>query len=1392
MHMHKGALALGVTAALSTMAFVRSSDADATPGAKPRNVAGPSHGEPHFKYPLHSRPTGGSILYDQGGPAVSGAPSQNFESSLDQYDAQGADDFVVTDAAGWTVSAFNFQISPSTSPPGDPATATYDIEVFPDAVGVPGVSPVCSYPSAAGAVDPGITSLSVSLPTPCALAQGTYWIKMVVNLDSFVGGRILWSDNSSGSGANAEWQNPGGGFGTTCSTWSDLIDCDPFRPPTGPVGSQTAFLFQVVGSVGASSGCAAGDLCLVSTVGTDTTAGACATTDTIDATVGDQLNFCYTITNNTSIELDYHTLQNNVDGTLLSLLNQPVPANGTFQFNHIATVGTTNIYNSTWTGQDIPPGYLAEVTTGTGGCPDRIFTDGFDGSTPPCGTSGFIDITSTGTPLNNEDDQAIAVTMPFSFNFYGTTANQLCVDNNGFVLFNTALCPPFGLYANVSLPGTSLSAPAIMPLWDDFDSESGNIYTDTRGSTPNRQFIVEWFDRVHYDGGSNTDGATFELILNEDGTIQFEYSDVAYSALGNLTGDPDDCANGICATIGLQNTQTLFNQFSAFEASVTDNSGIKWTATTPQVFTSTGTTTVNVGAPVIVVNPSPIVGAVPAGGSSTIPFAIENHGNRDLNWNLTEAGPANLHFPPPGSRFAMPLGDPAEVSNRPVPLALRHPNGHKPGQHSFHIPFGPGTVPTFAADIYSNNFETFDALAPSTTTIVAPTDGTPWTGGAFIDGDFSKLYVISGSFGANPDTFASVDTTTGVVTTIGFADSGGTGWDGMAYDTSTGTLYAVAGCGSSSTLYTIDQNTGASTVVGTLANETCSIAIAFDPDGNLYSLDVINDALYAVDKTNANDSAIGSIGFNANYAQDMAFDESTGILYLAGFDGDNFTDSTYTVDLQTGTATLIGPIGASTGEVDAMDIETVGGPCAQPQDLPWLSLDPPGGTTAPSGSSPVNATIDATGANDGDILSGTVCASSNDPVSHTLATPITVTVTAGAVIPPTLTKDFNPATVVSGTPSTLTITLGNGNAAPATLTAALIDAFPTGLLVAPSPNASTTCGGAVIAVAGSDSVTLDATGSSIPASGSCTVTVDVSAAAPNGYANSIAIGALQTLMGSNAASADATLTVDPPPPPPTVDEQFNPATVPTNTPSTLTITLANTNASPATLTAPFTDAFPPGLVVAAMPNATTTCGGQVIAVANDIAVTLDDVNSVIPASGSCTVQIDVEAANPGTFDNTIAAGTLQTDAGQNTVAAVATLNVTAPPPLPPTIAKDFNPLTVAAGIPSTLTITLANGNATVTTLTAPLIDAFPAGLVIAATPNASTTCGGTVTAVAAADSVTLDDIGSTIPAAGSCTITVDVESATPASYPNDIPAGALQTSDGSNTAPADATLDVTP
>lgn len=989
--MRKSTIAIGIAAALSTQAFVATTNADAAVKVKPQKALGPTHSTAHFKYPNRHSPSGGNLLYDQSGTTENGFPAQNFSSTYDQYDSAGADDFVVTDAAGWNVSGFNFQIGPGQTG-ADVTTATWDIEVYADAGGLPGGSPVCSAPTATGVADNNInpTSVSVTLPSTCSLPQGTYWVAMMVNLDFAVGGQIFWSlDSRTGIGADAAWQNPGDGFALGCTTWTDNATC-------GAGSGLTTAEFQVIGSVGTGGTCGAGQLCLASTVGTDTSPGACGSADTIDATVGDQLNFCYTITNNTSVTLNYHTLENNVDGTLFTLLNQAVPPSGTFQFNHIETVNQTNTYNSTWTGQDVPPGYAATVTSGTG-CPDRIFADGFDGSTPGCGSGGFVDISGTGTPLGNGDDQAVAVTMPFSFNFYGTSNNQLCVDNNGFILFNTTNCPTAGFYTNISLPNASFTAPAIMPLWDDFDSSSGNVYTDIRGSSPSRQFIVEWYQRTHYSG--NTDSATFEVIFNEaDGTLQFEYADVEYTAANNASGDPDVCDGGVCATIGLQNDPTLFNQFSAFEAAVSDNTGVLWTPTNPQIFTGTDSVTVNVGAPAIVVNNGdPIVGTVPAGGTNSVQFPVANTGNRDLNWSLTEAGPADLHFPPPGSRYAPMLGDPSRATTRPVPLGMRHPGTKRYQPLPNHVEGF--AVPMFAADIYNNEFVMLDPNFPDTVVNIAPTDTTPWTGGSFVDGDFSKMYVIAGSFGANPDTFATIDTTTGAVSVIANSPSpGGAGWNGMAYDTTTGTMYMVTGCPSGSSLYTVDINTGTTTLVGAMTNESCSVAIAIDSAGQMYSVDIVNDAFYAVDKTSGNDSLIGSIGFNANYAQDMTFDLSTDILYYAAFNLDLFNDYMYTIDVGTGATTLKGQIISGTlgfAELDAMGIETAGGPCSQPQDLPWLSLSPLTGTTAAGDSTPVTASLDGTGQADGDVLSGTVCATSNDPNNRIVATPINVTVGTG-------------------------------------------------------------------------------------------------------------------------------------------------------------------------------------------------------------------------------------------------------------------------------------------------------------------------------------------------------------------------------------------------------------
>lgn len=811
----------------------------------------------------------------------------------------------------------------------EPASASSRFDVAVSA----GADTVCSA-SASGVLDRTATRVSIALPAACRLPQGAY--------------RVSLRDART----------------------------------TG---------FQVIGAAGGGAdggGCSGTGVCLVATVGTDTSDGACGTSASIESTVGDQINYCYTITNNTSIDLDYHTLTDSIDGTLFALDEHPVPPGGTFQYNVIRTLGASETRNATWTAQDFRPGYSAEVFSTPPGCADRLFSDGFDGAPTSC-DGGFIDITGTGSVLPLNDDTMAPVTMPFSFDFYGTTSNSLCVDNNGFAFFAFDGCFTGGFTNNGLLPVTSLLAPAMMPLWDDFDSESGNVYTDTRGTAPNRKFIVEWFDRVHYAGSANTDGATFELVLNEDGTIEFQYADVDYTAMNNSSFplDPDVCDSGVCATVGLQNDAQMYDQFSAFEAALTNDSAIRWTANSPQLFTSSAMTTVDVGAPNLVVNPPALEGTVAAGGTTTIPFAIENQGDRDLGWSLAEA-PPTAHFPPPGSRFAMPMGDPTLSSSGPPKLAR---DAHRKPYAPQPIALG-GGVEALVADVYLDSFYYIDIDQQGGQTPVGVAIGTGF-GLRFLDGDFSKAYGID-KFGTRVNTFATIDAVNGAMTPIGpsipSADPGG--WSGFTEDQTTGTLYAAGTtCQESSHLYTIDRATGAASVVGELTDMPCAIWIAVSPDGNMYAADVVTDALYAVDRTTGHTSLIGSVGFNANYAQDADFDQSTGILYWAAFNTDTMADEIRTVDTNTGATELVYTLGLP--QVVGLAIRTLGPPCAQqPVDLPWLSLSALEGTTPPGGSSPVVATIDATGAQAGDVLSGTLCANSNDPVHHRAATPVTVTV----------------------------------------------------------------------------------------------------------------------------------------------------------------------------------------------------------------------------------------------------------------------------------------------------------------------------------------------------------------------------------------------------------------
>jgi hypothetical protein len=129
--------------------------------------------------------------------------------------------------------------------------------------------------------------------------------------------------------------------------------------------------------------------------------------------------------------------------------------------------------------------------------------------------------------------------------------------------------------------------------------------------------------------------------------------------------------------------------------------------------------------------------------------------------------------------------------------------------------------------------------------------------------------------------------------------------------------------------------------------------------------------------------------------------------------------------------------------------------------------------------------------------------------------------------------------------------------------------------------------------------------------------------------------------------------------PPTVAKSFTPASVTTNTNSAAAITLTNPNASAITLTADLVDTLPAGLVTNGA--ASTTCTGTASSTSGTLTL---GTGATIPASGSCILASAVQSATAGSYINAIAAGALQTNAGNNAAPATATLTVTDQPFIP--------------------------------------------------------------------------------------------------------------------------------
>lgn len=784
----------------------------------------------------------------------------------------------------------------------------------------------------------------------------------------------------------------------------------PAADPRAPVALVPAQGRQAV--AGQSNDCDTNGICLTVTASHNLDPNACDGSTSLKAVAGEQVNFCYTVTNHSSTTYNYHSLSDNGGDPgqqFFFAIPQPLAPGASYQYNRILTVGSDLRSTATWTAISALPNYA------------------YDDTAP----ADFIDVTADGQALDIGTNGQAAVALPFPVNFYGSPSRHVVVGTHGAMGFGTDVSGLIGGLWDKALPTANASNsgiyPLIVPLWMQFDAFNGAIYAHTLGSAPNRRFVIEWYDRAvaQFDMPPNPRGATFEVVFTEGSDdILFQY----------LTTTFDDASfdHGAKASVGVNygmmpdGVMGLATQYSLDQPRIQDGLAIRWRPSAIASSTASAWSSVLVGAPVIRLDRTAYDVTLAPGATATQTLTIGNYGNRPLDYVIgTQSSAAHVPVGPRYLPAAQPIGD-LQLNTSPSALLtpsrvaeLQRLRSSRSAARPSASPLGSAQVPAYT-NVSVINVATFlgyssltglDLLAPAALTL-APfrlPDEMSWSAGDFVGDDLKTLYAVTSTGGM----LLKIDVDSGTTTTVGLTGIGANGGTatGAAYDAGSGTFYVVS-AGEDllgrSKLYTVDLTTAAATLVGGISipgGVAITITdVAIDAGGAMYGFEGLTRTLVAIDRATGDANVIGETGILTQYVASLDFDDRDGTLYAIALDNADTSGlvyKSYSLDPTTGWATELGALGTG-GELDAfklwsggLAIATSGKPCANLADVPWLSADPAAGTIADySVSVLANLTFDATSLAPG-VYATTLCVNSNDPRKRHLAVPVTLTVGDG-------------------------------------------------------------------------------------------------------------------------------------------------------------------------------------------------------------------------------------------------------------------------------------------------------------------------------------------------------------------------------------------------------------
>ena len=152
--------------------------------------------------------------------------------------------------------------------------------------------------------------------------------------------------------------------------------------------------------------------------------------------------------------------------------------------------------------------------------------------------------------------------------------------------------------------------------------------------------------------------------------------------------------------------------------------------------------------------------------------------------------------------------------------------------------------------------------------------GADWINGAWLGSEYDDY---------DDSPWWEIDHVNGATTLLG---SCGENLQGIAWNANLDIVYGTDG----SSLFTVDKNTGDTEYLGDLTwdgePEDFVVGLAYDNTNDiLYGVSLTWDAVFTIDPTTYEMEPLGwTTGYNLNYAQDMAFDQNTGLLYLSAYD----------------------------------------------------------------------------------------------------------------------------------------------------------------------------------------------------------------------------------------------------------------------------------------------------------------------------------------------------------------------------------------------------------------------------------------------------------------------------------------------------------------------------